>query len=117
MRPTWPSTPSMTWAAPWPSCWTSPHPCPTRSARLESSQSFRMYDAPAAPLTEAELRSLDAQYCSWGDTVHYLDQPKIFESCDGSYMFDAEGRAYLDLQMWYSTANFGYRNPRLAAVA
>jgi len=76
-----------------------------------------MYDAPAAPLTEAELRSLDAQYCSWGDTVHYLDQPKIFESCDGSYMFDAEGRAYLDLQMWYSTANFGYRNPRLAAVA
>src|SRR3569832_2828120 len=76
-----------------------------------------MYDAPAAPLTEAELRSLDAQYCSWGDTVHYLDQPKIFDSCDGSYMFDAEGRPYLDLQMWYSPANFGYRNPRLAAVA
>ena len=76
-----------------------------------------MYDAPAPQLTEAELRALDAQYCSWGDTVHYLAQPKFFETCDGSYMFDAEGRAYLDLQMWYSTANFGYRNPRLNAAA
>src|SRR5438309_1757558 len=75
-----------------------------------------MYDAPAPALTEDELRSLDAQYCSWGDTVHYLDQPKFFESCEGSYMFDAEGRAYLDLQMWYSTVNFGYRNPRLNAL-
>jgi len=76
-----------------------------------------MYDAPAPTLTESELRSLDAQYCSWGDTVHYLDQPKFFETCDGSYMYDAEGRAFLDLQMWYSTVNFGYRNPRLSAAA
>ena len=76
-----------------------------------------MYDAPAAPLSEAELRQLDAEYCSWGDTVHYVDQPKFFESCDGSYMYDADGRAYLDLQMWYSTVNFGYRNPRLIAAA
>ncbi len=75
-----------------------------------------MYDAPA-PLSETELRQLDAEYCSWGDTVHYMDQPKFFESCDGSYMFDAEGRPYLDLQMWYSTANFGYRNPRLTDAA
>jgi len=76
-----------------------------------------MYDAPAPPLSEAELRSLDAQYCSWGDTVHYLEQPKFFEACEGSYMYDAEGRAFLDLQMWYSTVNFGYRNVRLNAAA
>jgi 4-aminobutyrate aminotransferase / (S)-3-amino-2-methylpropionate transaminase / 5-aminovalerate transaminase len=76
-----------------------------------------MYDAPAQPLSEVELRVLDAQYCSWGDTVHYLDQPKFFESCEGSYMYDAEGRAFLDLQMWYSTVNFGYRNPRLNDLA
>ncbi len=76
-----------------------------------------MYDAPAPALSEAELRELDAQYCSWGDTVHYVDQPKFFESCEGSYMFDAEGVSYLDLQMWYSTVNFGYRNPRLNAAA
>jgi 4-aminobutyrate aminotransferase/(S)-3-amino-2-methylpropionate transaminase len=76
-----------------------------------------MYDAPAPALSEAELRQLDAQYCSWGDTVHYVDQPKFFESCEGSYMFDAEGTSYLDLQMWYSTVNFGYANPRLNAAA
>jgi len=75
-----------------------------------------MYDAPA-PATEAELRTLEAAYCSWGDTVHYLDHPKFFETCDGSYMFDAEGRRFLDLQMWYSAVNFGYRNPRLNAAA
>jgi 4-aminobutyrate aminotransferase/(S)-3-amino-2-methylpropionate transaminase len=75
-----------------------------------------MYDAPAAA-TEAELRALEADYCSWGDTVHYLDHPKFFDTCEGSYMYDAEGRAFLDLQMWYSAVNFGYRNPRLNAVA
>lgn len=75
-----------------------------------------MYDAPATA-DETELRALEAAYCSWGDTVHYLDHPKFFETCDGSYMFDAEGRAFLDLQMWYSAVNFGYRNPRLNAAA
>ena len=75
-----------------------------------------MYDAPAAS-SEADLRALEADYCSWGDTVHYLDQPKFFDSCEGSYMYDAEGRAFLDLQMWYSAVNFGYRNPRLNAAA
>jgi 4-aminobutyrate aminotransferase/(S)-3-amino-2-methylpropionate transaminase len=74
-----------------------------------------MYDA-SAILTEDELRGLEAQYCSWGDTVHYLEHPKFFETCDGSYMYDAEGRAFLDLQMWYSAVNFGYRNPRLNAA-
>ncbi|WP_293904378.1 aminotransferase class III-fold pyridoxal phosphate-dependent enzyme [Phenylobacterium sp.] len=75
-----------------------------------------MYDAPAQ-LTETELRALEAEYCSWGDTVHYLEHPKFFETCEGSYMYDAEGTAFLDLQMWYSAVNFGYRNPRLNAVA
>ena len=75
-----------------------------------------MYDAPAVA-AEAELRALEAEYCSWGDTVHYLDHPKFFDTCEGSYMYDAEGRAFLDLQMWYSAVNFGYRNPRLNAAA
>ena len=75
-----------------------------------------MYDA-AAPADEAELRRLEAEYCSWGDTVHYMPEPKFFTGCEGSYMFDAEGRRFLDLQMWYSAVNFGYRNPRLNAAA
>ena len=77
-----------------------------------------MYDAPLNPaLDEAELRRLETEYCSYGDTVHYLPDPKFFTGCDGSFMYDAEGREFLDLQMWYSAVNFGYRNPRLNAVA
>ena len=61
----------------------------------------------------AELLELERRYCSFGDTVHYLDPPKIFVDCQGSYLFDEEGTPYLDLQMWYSAASFGYKNPRL----
>ncbi len=61
-------------------------------------------------LTQEELLNLESQYCSYGDTVHYADQPVIFEKCEGSWMFDMEGRPYLDMQMWYSAVNFGYRN-------
>ena len=76
-----------------------------------------MYDAEPPVLDEAALRELEAQYCSYGDTVHYLPDPKFFDGCEGSFMYDAQGRQFLDLQMWYSAVNFGYRNPRLNAVA
>lgn len=56
----------------------------------------------------------DAQYCSFGDTVHYANPPKIFSNCQGSYLYDEKGTAYLDLQMWYSAVNFGYKNQRLS---
>ncbi len=63
--------------------------------------------------SEAELLALEAKYCSHGDTVHYTNPPKIFDRCDGSFIYDSAGREYLDLQMWYSAVNFGYRNQRL----
>ena len=62
----------------------------------------------------AELLDLERRYCSFGDTVHYLEPPKVFTGCEGSYLYDEEGTPYLDLQMWYSAASFGYKNPRLA---
>ena len=65
------------------------------------------------PLSEAELLELEAKYCSHGDTVHYTNPPKIFDRCEGSFIYDGAGREYLDLQMWYSAVNFGYRNQRL----
>ncbi len=68
-------------------------------------------------LSEAELLEYEARYCSWGDTVHYVETPKIFDRCEGSFLYDSEGREYLDLQMWYSAVNFGYRNPRLVNAA
>ena len=63
--------------------------------------------------SEKELLKKEATYCSYGDTVHYLEPPKFFERCEGSYLYDREGTPFLDLQMWYSAASFGYRNERL----
>jgi 4-aminobutyrate aminotransferase-like enzyme len=61
----------------------------------------------------ADLLRKDSEYCSFGDTVHYADPPKIFKRCQGSFLFDESGTPFLDLQMWYSAVNFGYANPRL----
>jgi len=63
-----------------------------------------------------KLMNLEAKYCSWGDTVHYVSNPNIFKSSKGSFLYDQDGVEFLDLQMWYSAANFGYRNKRLNAV-
>ncbi|MBU1727640.1 MAG: aminotransferase class III-fold pyridoxal phosphate-dependent enzyme [Candidatus Omnitrophica bacterium] len=60
-----------------------------------------------------ELLELEAKYCSWGDTVHYSKQPNIFKRAEGSFLYDNEGTEFLDLQMWYSAVNFGYKNKRL----
>jgi 4-aminobutyrate aminotransferase/(S)-3-amino-2-methylpropionate transaminase len=62
---------------------------------------------------EKALLQLEKKYCSWGDTVHYLEPPKFFERAEGSYLYDREGIPFLDLQMWYSAASFGYGNSRL----
>jgi 4-aminobutyrate aminotransferase/(S)-3-amino-2-methylpropionate transaminase len=68
-------------------------------------------------LSEADLLKLENIYCSHGDTVHYTNPPKIFDKCEGSFLYDEQGREFLDLQMWYSAVNFGYRNPRLNDAA
>ncbi len=63
--------------------------------------------------SEKELLEKEKKYCSWGDTVHYLEPPKFFKSCKGSYLYDRQDVPFLDLQMWYSAASFGYKNERL----
>jgi 4-aminobutyrate aminotransferase-like enzyme len=67
-------------------------------------------------MDEKKLLELEENYCAFGDTVHYLDPPKIFSRCEGSYLYDGADKPYLDLQMWYSAVNFGYANPRLNAA-
>jgi len=64
-------------------------------------------------MSEAELMQYEATYCSWGDTVHYMETPKIFERCEGSFLYDGAGQPFLDMQMWHSAVNFGYANKRL----
>ncbi len=68
---------------------------------------------PAAAGRDAALLADEARYCSFGDTVHYADPPKVFARCEGSWLHDDAGTPFLDLQMWYSAVNFGYANPRL----
>jgi len=63
--------------------------------------------------SQDELLKLESQYCSWGDTVHYVERPNIFARAKGSYLYDRDGVEYLDLQMIYSAVNFGYGNERL----
>ena len=67
--------------------------------------------------SEDELREMEAKYCSYGDTVHYMEIPPFFSDCNGSFMMNEQGQEFLDLQMWYSAVNFGYKNPRLNAAA
>lgn len=61
-------------------------------------------------MDDQELLKLEKEYCSFGDTVHYSEPPKIFRRAEGSYLYDTKGTPYFDLQMWYSAASFGYRN-------
>ena len=48
---------------------------------------------------EKRLLKEESRYCSYGDTVHYLKNPKVFSECDGSFLYDYSGVPYLDLQM------------------
>lgn len=67
--------------------------------------------------SEKELRELESKYCSYGDTVHYTEHPMFFSNCEGSYIYNEAGTPFLDLQMWYSAVNFGYKNKRLNQAA
>ena len=64
-------------------------------------------------ISDERVRELDNEWTSWGDTVHYSKNPKVFRACEGSYMFDSKDTPYLDLQMMYSACNFGYKNQRI----
>jgi len=60
-----------------------------------------------------EYRKMEAGYSSLGINAHPVQRPKIFQSCEGSLLYDTEGNPYLDLQMAAATASFGYQNKRL----
>ena len=64
-------------------------------------------------VSDADLLKIDNEYCSHGDTVHYMTPPKVFREANGSFVIDADGVEYLDIQMWYSACNFGYKNERV----
>jgi len=73
----------------------------------------RTVEQKTSQTNDEALRALESQYCSWGDTVHRAKTPNIFRRAEGMRLYDSQGTEYMDLQMWYSTANFGYNNKRL----
>ncbi len=68
---------------------------------------------PSASNAEAALLAQERDVCSYGDTVHYADRPKLFTRCLGSFLYDSQDRPYLDLQMLHSSVNLGYGFPRM----
>ena len=73
------------------------------------------YNIPTEAVDDVEKRllALEAEVCSYGDTVHYAEQPKFFNNCEGSWLYDLHDQPYLDLQMWYSAVNLGYGYKRI----
>jgi len=64
-------------------------------------------------ISDKKIMEIDSEYDSYGDTVHYNDPAKVFRNCEGSFVFDENDTPYLDLQMWHSACNFGYKNERI----
>ena len=56
------------------------------------------------------LLAKEAQYCSWGDTVHYAKELRSLAVLKGFMSMTVMGPNTLILQMWHSVANFGYKN-------
>jgi hypothetical protein len=50
-------------------------------------------------MEKEEILAIEQEVYSWGDTVHYLNPPKIFRAYKGSYIYDEENKPYLDLQV------------------
>lgn len=54
-----------------------------------------MSDIRIATAEDQILLEKEAKYCSYGDTVHYIEPPRIFSRCEGSYVWDKIGRAHV----------------------
>lgn len=55
--------------------------------------------------------SKEGIFCSQGDTSGKHVPKKFFKSANGCFLYDAEDKKYLDMQMFNSAANFGYQHP------
>lgn len=43
---------------------------------------------------EKALLEAESRYCSYGDTVHYLEPAKLFAGCNGSFLYDYEAAGF-----------------------
>ena len=56
------------------------------------------------------IKNREYKYCSQGDTSSKRKNKKFFYGAKGHFLIDKEGHQYLDLQMFNSSANFGYNS-------
>lgn len=56
------------------------------------------------------ILELEKKYCSQGDTSGRHNPKKVFTDCNGSFLYDDNFVPYLDMQMYNSASNFGYKN-------
>src|SRR5256885_1865404 len=54
------------------------------AARLPAHTAAAEYLEPFAVINNAQLLADEAKYCSFGDTVHYVNPPKIFSGCEAA---------------------------------
>ena len=59
-------------------------------ATQNADQTAGALSAPST-ISNNELMDLESKYCSYGDTVHYMESPKIFERCEGSFLYADRG--------------------------
>jgi ornithine--oxo-acid transaminase len=60
----------------------------------------------------ADLRQWEAEH----GAHNYAPLPVMLARGEGSWLWDAEGRAYIDMMSAYSAVSFGHSNPRLVAA-
>lgn len=56
------------------------------------------------------IQEIEQMYCSQGDTSARHQPKKYFSAGKGCFLIDDVGTRYLDMQMYNSSANFGYQN-------
>src|SRR5512143_496729 len=64
----------------------------------------------------ATSRDLMAQTEQWG-AHNYKPLPVVLNRGEGVWVYDVEGRKYLDFLSCYSALNHGHRHPRILAAA
>ena len=82
-----------------------------------SAETFE--EAPAAPESKASGAAADPAIAladRYG-ARNYAPLPVVIARAEGAWVYDRDGRAYLDALAGYSALNFGHRHPDLVAAA
>jgi ornithine--oxo-acid transaminase len=72
----------------------------------------QIYSNAAPPMLASELIKREADF----GARNYAPLPVVLSHGQGTYLFDTEGKRYIDMMSAYSAASFGHLHPRLVAA-